>query len=378
MAKGALPAAIAGVRGLSIALLTNPIGAIVAGVAVAGLLLIKYWKPVSAFFKGVFKGIAEGLGPIAGAIGSVFAPVAGIFKTVIGWVSKLFGPVETTADGLAKAGSAGAAAGRIIAGALKLIFAPITLVINLVTTLWKGIRAVFSWSPTKTLKAAWSGLGNLVGALISGVKDIAARGWDHIKTILSWSPIGLVGRAWNGLGGLISRVTGGAKQETGKAWRGIKAIVAWSPNGTLRQAWASAGDVLKSAFRKMFGVASDGMKKVAGAITKPIEGLAKSFGVKLNLGGDGKPKPKAPPPSDGPPPPAAPPPNAPMAYDVTPLNANEIDFDDYATLSSGSAGMTFGDVTLHINGANQSTREIADEVMRRLENLGSGAHYDGD
>ena len=57
LAVRAFPAVIVGVRALGIALLTNPVGLIITGIAVGALLLMKFWKPVSAFFGRVFAGI---------------------------------------------------------------------------------------------------------------------------------------------------------------------------------------------------------------------------------------------------------------------------------------------------------------------------------
>jgi hypothetical protein len=48
---------ITAVRALSLAVIANPIGAIIAGIAVSAVLVIKYWKPISAFFANLFGGI---------------------------------------------------------------------------------------------------------------------------------------------------------------------------------------------------------------------------------------------------------------------------------------------------------------------------------
>lgn len=80
-----MPAVIASIRAMSVALLTNPITWIVAGIAGAAYLLIKNWTPVGEFFKNLFSGIVgwaekafnwiskftTPLKPIVSAIGNV-------------------------------------------------------------------------------------------------------------------------------------------------------------------------------------------------------------------------------------------------------------------------------------------------------------------
>ncbi|HCI1954303.1 TPA: hypothetical protein NOE94_007014, partial [Pseudomonas aeruginosa] len=54
----------------------TPIGWIIAGIAgiaVAGLLIYKYWEPIKAWTSGFFEGLIEGLGPIGEAFSAAFA-----------------------------------------------------------------------------------------------------------------------------------------------------------------------------------------------------------------------------------------------------------------------------------------------------------------
>ena len=61
-ATRSIPLVITALKGLSIATLANPIGLAVAGIAVAALLIVKFWKPIKAFMVGVITGIAEAFG----------------------------------------------------------------------------------------------------------------------------------------------------------------------------------------------------------------------------------------------------------------------------------------------------------------------------
>ncbi|MEX3614177.1 MAG: hypothetical protein VB141_10605 [Burkholderia gladioli] len=110
--------------------LTNPIGLVITGIAVAALLIVKYWEPIKAFFAGFWQGLREGLAPLSGmfgeiaaALGEVFAPLkpvwdwlVGAIRDAWGWLMKLFGPIQTSQDSLDKATSSGKQFGLWLAG----------------------------------------------------------------------------------------------------------------------------------------------------------------------------------------------------------------------------------------------------------------------
>lgn len=57
LAKAALPAVAAGLQWVLGLIIANPIGAAIAGIAVAALLIYKYWEPIKAFFIALWDGI---------------------------------------------------------------------------------------------------------------------------------------------------------------------------------------------------------------------------------------------------------------------------------------------------------------------------------
>jgi TP901 family phage tail tape measure protein len=57
LAGKAIPIVIGGLRALSVALLTNPVGLIIAGIALAAGLLFTYWEPIKGFFSDLWDGI---------------------------------------------------------------------------------------------------------------------------------------------------------------------------------------------------------------------------------------------------------------------------------------------------------------------------------
>lgn len=87
---GVLAAAILGpvigaIAALGIALLTNPIGLIVTGIALAAGLIIKFWDPIAGFFSGLWDGVT-----------SVFEAAWGIIKAI---VDKVVWAVDKVASG---------------------------------------------------------------------------------------------------------------------------------------------------------------------------------------------------------------------------------------------------------------------------------------
>lgn len=78
-------------KGFNLLCAANPIGLIVTGIAVAAFLVIKYWKPITAFFRGFFAGLKEGLAPLAPA----FKQIGGAVKPIVDWLKRLISPINT-------------------------------------------------------------------------------------------------------------------------------------------------------------------------------------------------------------------------------------------------------------------------------------------
>ncbi len=117
LAKGALPAlgvALKWVIGLIIA---NPIGAAIAGIALAALLIYRYWEPIKAFFGTLWEGIKANFNAtvdffaafparfveigtqmmqgmvdgISNGLGNVKAAITGAGESAIGWFKEKLG-----------------------------------------------------------------------------------------------------------------------------------------------------------------------------------------------------------------------------------------------------------------------------------------------
>lgn len=83
-----IPMMAGGIRALSAAFMANPIGLAIAGIAMAAVLIIKFWKPLGAFFKGLFGGI---MGLVKGFLGwlmPTFKVIGAVWKTFSGLFSR--------------------------------------------------------------------------------------------------------------------------------------------------------------------------------------------------------------------------------------------------------------------------------------------------
>jgi len=104
---GKIKSAVTAFRVFSLTLLTSPIGWIALAIGAAAFLIYKYWKPITGFFKGVFKGLKEGLAPLQPAFNSLaqaLSPILAPLKAVWSWFKKLIQPVNDTGGAAEKMG----------------------------------------------------------------------------------------------------------------------------------------------------------------------------------------------------------------------------------------------------------------------------------
>jgi TP901 family phage tail tape measure protein len=172
--------------------LTNPIGLVITAIAVAALLIYKYWEPIKAFFIGVWEGFTTAMAPVKAAfepIIKLFEPLAPIFNaigdaigSVINWFSNLFEPVHLTSEEFEKAKSAGVLFGETLGKTLNIILTPLRLVVELFEKLVNFILTI----PEKIdkLKQSFSEFFNNPNGL-----------WDSVKTAGKNMGAGL----WNGM-----------------------------------------------------------------------------------------------------------------------------------------------------------------------------------
>ena len=173
---GGLKKMVLGFRALSLAFLSNPIGAILTAIAVAGALVYKYWDHVKAFFSGFFEGLRKNIAPVTdifngffSAIKSAFSPLMPIFSKISSFFSSLFGQSTATKEEIEGLTNAGAKFGEIVAGAINFVLTPLKLLIEFITSAINGVNMLIDGFKKLDISG---GLKDMLG-----VGDGAERSW---------------------------------------------------------------------------------------------------------------------------------------------------------------------------------------------------------
>ncbi|NYT80876.1 phage tail tape measure protein [Alcaligenaceae bacterium] len=188
-------------------LLTTPIGLAVAALAVAALLVYRYWEPIKGFFSGLWDGIRAGFAPVMAALQPgldglragfdailsasapllpvlewMFTPtIAGVrlviggVRDLIGWIGGLFTPVEDV-GGAAR--NMGELFGQGIASAL---------------TGLAGLVGEFLLLPARLLQIGAEAIGSLSSALTAGLTSLGAELPARFSELGSGLMRGLIG-----------------------------------------------------------------------------------------------------------------------------------------------------------------------------------------
>lgn len=209
------------VRGAMIALrlafLATGIGAVLAGVAMAGIWIYNNWEGLGRFFVGFWHAFREALGPAAPMLDAIIDDARRIWH----WVTHLLGPMDATkAQWLGWGQAAGAALGQVVANiapwmeankgligtlarlyagvvALRLIWrfpmAPIRRAGSVLVWLWRG-PVMWLSGGVRHLGRAFMWLGRMAPGLIRGAGTaIAWVATGPIKWLLGG--VGLITKA---------------------------------------------------------------------------------------------------------------------------------------------------------------------------------------
>lgn len=165
-------------RLFSLTLLANPITWVAAAVTVAALVIYKYWKPISGFFKGFFDVIAATWPGIAAQFTATFPSIAGAIAPVIagvkqmwGWFAKLIDPVEDV-------GGAWEDTGRHIAlSVMSIVYNATSQFTGFITTLWNMGSEFLAFGkniPEMIGKGIMAGIGHVTSAISTVTASVRA------------------------------------------------------------------------------------------------------------------------------------------------------------------------------------------------------------
>jgi hypothetical protein len=181
----AMLSATSSVWAFTSALLLNPIGLIIAAIAVGALLIYKYWQPIKAFMSGFWGGLSLGLEPVFSAfselagslsfIGNLFSWVGAQVSSVISWFGTLLTPVDATAQQLNTANKAGVNFGKNVGAALNFILTPLKAILALNAKVIKSlgyagnaIKEYFGFGDTEVVATK---VNNVHGNLSTNIVD---------------------------------------------------------------------------------------------------------------------------------------------------------------------------------------------------------------
>lgn len=181
---------------LRVAFIASGVGALVAGLAMAGVWIYNNWSGLKTFFASFGDAFMNALGPAAPLAERV---VTGV-KKVWSWVKQLVGPLDASSEQWA---SWGAAAGQAVAD-----------VVNFVVGL-----------PGKViggLKSAWASVSSWTSNMWNGLKDAASTAWEGVKMLLlNYTPRGLIYQHWDGISAYFTGLWEGIKSAFSDAWSWI-------------------------------------------------------------------------------------------------------------------------------------------------------------
>lgn len=230
-ARGAFIALAGGVRVATVAFLANPITWAIGAIALAALLIYKYWNPIKGFITGFFSGLMEGLAPIMPAfqslgqtLTSVFGPAIQLVGALLGGlfsaIGSLFQPVQD-ADGSWR--SFGETVGKFVGGA---IVGTINLVVKLIDSVKQGIAAIDEFV------AKGRNAPGLVGA---GFRFAFGEGEPQLAVGSRYR-----GNIGNAAGGFLGELVGAARREMANMPAGAQLLVANSSETIIPQGMLGA------------------------------------------------------------------------------------------------------------------------------------------
>lgn len=177
-----------GLMALRMAVISTGIGALVAGLAMAGVWIYNNWSGLKTFFTGFGSAFMAALGPARPLAEGVVQAV----KSIWNWLSKLLGPLDASAAQWTAWGqSAGAAVGNAVAAVGGFVGDVIDWFANLPHVVWSDLVPEFSWSNVVTSFSWSSVLATLVWALwatpLKWASFVPKLPWRVFITPIEWA-----------------------------------------------------------------------------------------------------------------------------------------------------------------------------------------------
>ncbi len=197
LATRAFPLIIGGIRALGMAVMSNPIGLAITGIAGAAFLIYKYWEPIKGFFSGLWTSIQGAFGGFwewsKGWFGGMWESIKGFFGGI--WnavVPAIFGLWDKIKDwfGSLDMASLGRALIETLAAGIR--FSPVGLI-------YKALKSVLGYVD-KLLPSSDAQEGPLSRLTASGASIVGALGTGVRRS----GPVGLLQPLTRTLGAAVT------------------------------------------------------------------------------------------------------------------------------------------------------------------------------
>lgn len=192
---------------MSTVLKTSPLMLVAMGIALVAGVIVANWKPISAFFAGLWQEIAPVVMPMVEFFKTMFA------FTPLGMIINNWGPISQVF----------AALWDVIKAAASLLF--------------DAFKVIFSWTPLGMIIANWRPISSFFSSLWQGVKAVAVPVIDFFKTLFSWTPLGMIVSNWQPLVGLFSAIWDLLRALAVPVMGFFKKLFDWSPLGMVLNNW---------------------------------------------------------------------------------------------------------------------------------------------
>lgn len=251
-------------RALGMAMVANPIGAIVAAIAAVVAALVWFftktetgkqaWQSFMTFLSTAWEWIK--------------ATAVAVWQGIADFFTGLW-------EGISNAAML---AWQIITAFLQAAWDNIVLI---ATTVWQGIVDFFTglWEGiTATMTAVWTGITATLQALWTGISTVASTIWNGIVNTIRalWDGLtGFFSAAAGVIGSILSAAWNGLKAVASAIWGGIVAVVTGLWNGmvnTVRAVWNGLSNALSAGFNFVKNLASTVWNAIKSVITNAING----------------------------------------------------------------------------------------------------------
>lgn len=125
-----------------LAAITGPVALVSAAVVGAGVLIVKYWEEVKAFFSGFATGFSAEFQPVISTFSRLFSIVKPVFNFIGSVLSKIFAKLFPVREGMEGVSKAGESMGRIVGKALRALFLPLEGLVSLIEKVIEGFNKI--------------------------------------------------------------------------------------------------------------------------------------------------------------------------------------------------------------------------------------------